>query len=162
MKKNTGFTLIEVLITVSLLAILLGLGSVVFGSYARQDQLEAESKKLVGIIAEAQTQTLAGFSQGGSDSLNFGLHFETDSYTLFSGLTFNPADPQNQKTSLPLRLQFSQISLPGQNLLFEKITGQVLNFDPAQNYLLLQDQSANQKKKISINKLGVVQVEQSP
>lgn len=159
LKKNAGLTLTEVLITTSLLAILLGLGTVVFSSFARQDQVRETSKKIVSVLSEAQAKTRAGYSYGGGASLNFGVHFESDFYTLFSGTSFDPNDPNNQEFNFSSRLEISQISLPSGNVIFEKITGQVYNFDLGQNYLVLSDQRAGQEKRININKLGVATIE---
>jgi type II secretory pathway pseudopilin PulG len=159
MKKNTGLTLVEVLIVTSLLVILLALGTVIFANFARQDEIAGESQKIVALVNEARAKTLAGYSGGGESGLNFGVHFEADAYTLFSGVSFNSADPSNQKFDLPVRLRITDLSLASGNIIFEKITGEVRDFDPAQNFIVLADQRAGQEKKIIINKLGVMTIE---
>lgn len=159
MKKNNGLSLVEVLIVVSLLAILFGLGSIVFGNFAKQDRLGMEVRKIVAIIDEARAKTLAGYSLGGSSGLNFGVHFAAGDYTLFSGTTFDPDEAGNQRYSLSSGLTISEIAFASGNIIFEKISGEVSSFDPVQNYLVLSDQGANQSKKIRVNKIGVAVVE---
>lgn len=159
MKKSAGLTLVEMLIVVSLLAILLGLGTIVFSGFARKDQIESTAQEIVAVLGEAQAKTLAGYSQGQESGLNFGIHFQTDAYIFFSGTSFDPQDQTNQKFTLPVRLEISTIFFPSGNVIFEKITGQVRDFNPGQNLIILTDQAGNQEKRISINKLGVVKIE---
>lgn len=158
MKK--GFTLIEVLIVISLLAILLTLGNVVFNSFGRKDQVLVEVREIESVINEAKVKTLAGFSLGGNEGFNFGVYFQTDRYVLFPGLTYDPQNINNQMFLLPESLIITPIFLPANSVVFEKISGEVAGFLPDQNYLILNDQRSREKKKISVNKLGVVRIEE--
>lgn len=157
MKK--GLTLIELLVVVSILAILLVLGTVIFGSFARKDQVLVEAKKIESIINEAKIKTTAGFSLAGNQALNFGVYFQTDRYFLFPGLTFDAQNPNNQEFTLPGTIEIKWIFLPSQSIVFEKVSGEVAGFDPSQNYLILSDKNSQQEKKISVNRLGKVKLE---
>ncbi|MBN1262896.1 MAG: prepilin-type N-terminal cleavage/methylation domain-containing protein [Candidatus Pacebacteria bacterium] len=158
-KKEAGLTLIEIIVVIGVLSVLFGLGTVVMSGFARQDRIEAEAKKITACLFQARVKTLAGYSYGQPTALNFGVHFESARYTLFGGIGFNPDNPLNQKFDLAPELAINDISLSSDDCVFEKITGQVRNFDPVNNYFILTDRRGNQKRKISINKLGVVTVE---
>ncbi|HUW21410.1 MAG TPA: prepilin-type N-terminal cleavage/methylation domain-containing protein [Candidatus Bathyarchaeia archaeon] len=158
-KEATGFTLIEILLTVGLLAILLGLGTIVFGNFSRQDQLNSTAEKIVSCLSEAQTRTVAGYSLGQAAAFNFGVHFNDSSYTIFPGTAFDPNDVRNQRFELPATLEIKPIFLPLSNIVFEKITGEVRDYNPSQNYLILTGKQSGKEKNIIINKLGVAKIE---
>ena len=62
----------------------------IFGSFSRQDQLMIESRKIGNLINEARIKTIAGYHLSGESALNFGVHFASDRYVFFSGLTYSP------------------------------------------------------------------------
>jgi len=144
---------------VAILAILLSLGGLVYGNFVRQDQLNTEVLKIKNLFAEAQVKTLAGYTGGETDPQNFGLYFEEDSFFLFLGSVYNPSENRNQAFLLPESLTFSEINLPSDSVVFERVSGQVVDFDTDQNYLILTDSLTGQAKRLTINQLGVVVVE---
>ena len=157
MKK--GLTVIELLIVVGILAILLTLGTVVFSSFARKDQLLVQAKEIESILNEARMKTMAGFSLGGDEAFNFGVYFQTDRYILFPGSTYDSQNANNQEFILPTTVEIKSISLPSESIVFEKITGEVMGFDPQQNNFILNDKRSQEEKKMSINQLGTVKIE---
>ena len=157
MKK--GLTQVELLLTVAILAILFVLGTVIFSNFSRQDLILNEARKIKSVISEAQTKTVAGFKLGGSQALNFGVYFSSDSYVLFSGTTYDPLNVNNQELVLPENLELTTIDLPDSSLVFTKITGEVTNYNPVLNNLILRDQTIGQEKKIIINQLGMIGLE---
>lgn len=154
--KNKGFSLIETLLVVSLMAILFGLGTIVYSSVIGRDQLGAEAQKLSALIFEARTKTINGFSLGTVTAFNFGIYFGDNFYVLFPGLTYNPNETRNQRFSLSPGVIFKTVAFTDRVLIFEKINGQVGNFDPEKNYVVLSDSKSNREKRISISRLGVV------
>lgn len=151
-----GYTLIELLLVIGLLAILLSLGGVVFSNFVRQDQVQSEAEKIQNLIQEARVRTVSGYTLGGELSLNFGVYFDSDRYILFPGLIYSAEDDRNQVFLLPSGWRFSPIFFPGGSVVFEKVSGEVGNYDPAQNFVTLVDSRSGQAKKITVNRLGVV------
>lgn len=158
-KAASGLTLVELMLVVSILAILLSLGTVVFSTFGRQDRLLLEARGIEGIINEAKIKTLAGFSLGEAASQNFGVYFQADRYVFFPGQAYNPENVGNQVFVLPESLEIAPIFFPGNSLVFTKITGEVLGYNPDQNYLVLSDKKTSAAKRINVNKLGVVKIE---
>lgn len=157
MKK--GLTVVELLISIGVLAILLLLGTVIYSNFAQKDQVLTVGREIENIINEAKAKTMAGFTLGGSEALNFGVYFETDRYVLFPGTSFNPGHIDNQEFTLPTTVSFTNINLPSNSLVFEKVTGEVINYDPVQSSIVLESQRTLEEKIISFNQLGVVTIE---
>ncbi len=151
--------MIETLVAVSLMAILFGMGSLVYNSVAKQDQLDSEARKLEGVIYEARTKTINGFSLGSSASYNFGVYFGDNYYVLFPGLTYNVNETHNQKFPFASGVVFKEVSFANRSLVFEKINGQVRNFNPGQNFIILSDSRDNRERKISISQIGLAKTE---
>ncbi len=158
MMKN-GFTQIELLVVVVILTVLFSMGGVILNSFVNQDLLAVEVQKVESLISEARLRTVAGISQTESEGLNYGIHFETDRYLLFSGTVFDDQDAHNQVFLLPDTIRIQQIDLPGDNLIFAKVSGEVLDFDPNQNSLILEQTKTATARKISINRLGTFKAE---
>lgn len=157
--KKKGYSQIEIIVVIGILAMIFLLGTVVFGSFVRKDTILVETKKIQSLISEARVKSMAGFSLGGSQALNFGVYFENDRYFLFSGMVFNPGDQNNQSFLLPNTVTVKEISLPNQSVVFKKINGEVLDFNPSQNYLVVADKSSHEVQRIVINQLGTMEVE---
>ena len=157
MKK--GFSQIELLMVIGLLMILFLLGGVVSRNFLKKDQLMMETRKIESLINEARIKTVAGFMTDGGVTSNFGIYFEFDRYFLFPGESYDSEDQNNQEFAFPSVVEASTISLPNNSLIFEKITGEVKDFDPNQNFLMIRDQESQSEKKISFNQLGTVVIE---
>lgn len=156
-RQSHGLALIELILVIFLLSALMGMGTVVYSNLARQDQLETEAQRIVAALLEAQSKTLAGYSNGGKTGLNYGIYFSADGYTVFSGPVYNPNDPDKIQLKLADRYELDPINLNSTQIVFAKVTGEVLNFDPDHNSITVSDRRIDQKKEIIINRLGVIE-----
>ena len=157
--RRRGFSLVEVLLVVGLLVLLFSFGAVIYSSFTRADQFVLETGKIRELINEARVRSVSGISLGGSQALSFGIYFQTDGYTLFPGTAYNSADTRNQRFSLPVKIEISEINLPANSLIFERISGEVLGFDPVSSHIVVTDLQSDRENKIIINRFGVVTVE---
>ena len=157
--KRRGFSQIELLLAILILMIVFSMGTIVYSSVVRQDQIQTEVQKIGSVINEARMKTIAGYRLGGSSGYNFGVHFEEDSFTLFPGLIYQTGNANNQKYLLPDNLMIEEISWANSGLVFNKVTGEVVDFDSLNNYIVLSDVNLNQQRKISVNFLGTITVE---
>ena len=158
MKKN-GFTLVEIIITIGILAILFSLPTLFLWGIGRADSLESIEREVVSIIGEAQTYTISGRSLDGSEPSSYGVHFEQGYYVYFKGTSYNATDPDNLQTDLPPGIILSQISLPSNNIVFEQVTGEVAGFDPNANFVTVADANTGNQVSITVSKYGGVDYE---
>lgn len=159
MRQKRGYTPIELLVVIGILMIIFAISLTSLSSMEKEDRLQSWADQVEATLNYAKTQALNGASLSGSDSLAFGVHFSEDDFTLFPGLSYQPTDSRNLLNQLPESLYFATINLPSANdVIFQKITGEVINFDPLHSQLILRDRSSQRQRTISINKLGVVEI----
>lgn len=120
--NRQGFTLIEILVVVSIIAVLTVGVIAGLGYFQAQTTLETTAQEVLTVLRLAQNKTLA--SEGAS---NYGVYFEAGRFTLFKGTVYNPASPDNQRHDLSSSLRFSEINLAGSLVYFERLTGAVQN-----------------------------------
>ena len=123
--RNRGFTLVEVLIVIAIMAILSGVVIFSFsGMRARQD-VDSNTEVITSLLKEARSRTL-----GSIDSTTYGVFIETNQVTLFKGASYIAGDPTNQTNSLSNTVTITAVSLNGggSTIMFERLTGKTNNF----------------------------------
>jgi prepilin-type N-terminal cleavage/methylation domain-containing protein len=159
-KTQAGFTLFETILVVAILSFLFALTTISFYAILKRDELAATTQELVSTLKDAQIRTLSGITVDNQNSTNFGVYFQNQKYTLFEGSTFIANNPNNNSAiDLPPSIVLAQINLPQSEIVFEKITGAVKDFDATKNKLIIKNISNNQTKTIFINKFGVIDVQ---
>lgn len=146
-KYNGGFTLIELIISICIIAVLFSLSSLAWGNLQEDSQLDETIADLKSQIAKAQAQSLNNFPGG--------LYLENNRYTFFYGPVYNPADPKNEITSLPSNLNLTAVNLTNNLLTFDHLTSHPNNYTNSIN-LSLNIINTLKKKTITINKLGTI------
>ncbi len=82
-KEQKGFTLIEVMLVVAMIAMLAGMTiPITFGSLKKQS-VEEESSKLLSVLRQTQAKSMKG--RGDSP---WGVYFTPESYTVFKGNSY--------------------------------------------------------------------------
>ena len=118
---ESGFTLVELLISIAVIAIISGSIFLGYGAISRNAELKTSTFKVVDVLSLARTRTLA--SLGAS---NYGVHFEQTQYALFKGTTYNALDPDTIFYPLPSSVEIGTITLSGGavDVVFERLTGE--------------------------------------
>ena len=123
-KKKDGFTVIEVLVSITIFGILLSI--VVADLYFQKQKvdLQGKSQEIIGAIRVAQSKTLAS-----TNNSQYGVYFDNsispNKYILFQGSSYALRDASYDVSySLPDIMEFNAIDLGGSNeVIFDKLTG---------------------------------------
>lgn len=87
MHKESGFSLIEVLLSVAIISLLVGMSLPIYQSFQTRNDLAIATENIASMLRRAQT-----YSRGMSDDSQWGVHVETGSATLFKGGSYATRD----------------------------------------------------------------------
>jgi len=168
-KTKTGFTLIELVIVISITALISGMVFANMRSGGRSVNINSDAEKLAGIVKQAQMMSLSGQQIGGVRPDGFGVYITTDSYKLFADTyqSFNHLYTDGQDTVIQ-SFDFTQYVEAGP-------TGTTIIFTPPQgtiyvdgvllttNQLITLTQTEeNLNAYVRVNAYGEVDVRKSP
>lgn len=89
MRSENGITLIEILVTMGILALILSLGYFVGFDFYRNYALHSEKDILLSVLRKARSQALNNVN-----STSHGVYIGSNSYTIFYGSSFASRDSQ--------------------------------------------------------------------
>lgn len=150
LKSGAGYTLIELMVVLSIIMILLGIITINLSHSQQKASIAAEEQVLLSDMKQQQLKAMIGDTEGRADSSSYGVHFDLNQYVLFHG-TYLAGDPGNFTINLKENFQFDS---PGTNIIFEKISGE-LSSDSSSS-IVLRDTTNGATKTIMINRYGVV------
>ncbi len=155
MDKNKSFTLIELLIVVSITLIFLGVSLVQYNTYTEQTKLKNEGKKLVDVLELAKKKALSAdlFDKNCTSFTGYKVTVSLSSYSLLFGCASVYSSVQNYN------LTTSITTIVG--------TGDY-NFSPLMNKpifigntIQLKNSAINKCLSISISPIGVVELNET-
>lgn len=155
MISRPGFTLVEILIIMGILAILFTISSLNLSNTVPKNDLSNATELLVIDLKQQQLSALTGNTEGQAINSNYGIYFTTGSYTLFRGSSYNANDPAN--FNVHLGDINTSTTASGSIIIFEKNSGQILNFQPSGNTITLTHSNIGQTATITINKYGIIE-----
>lgn len=155
MKFRAGFTIIELLIVMTIIASLAALTyPSLLGSRAHAE-VKSNLYPIIGDIKSQQLKAMTGDTEGRGTNDTYGVHFETTSYTLFHGASYNVSDTSNSIVKLPGDLEFRNVTFPSATILFLKGSGEISGFVDGHSGFDLIGTSTNEDLGVSFNQLGV-------
>jgi prepilin-type N-terminal cleavage/methylation domain-containing protein len=129
MKDRRGLTLLEVLIVMSIMAIIYSLSLAIYKSWNEKVILTNKTDELKSALIRAQQLAMTA-----AQNSSWGLHVETSSYAIFPGNFYNASQPSNKTWLLegvailnPNLSFFNGVSGYGPDVIFAKFTGQTIN-----------------------------------
>lgn len=87
MGERRGFTLVEMLLSVSIISLLAGLSLPVYASFQNRTDLDIAAQSLASALRRAQI-----YSRGVSGDAQWGVEIQPGAFTLFKGATFASRD----------------------------------------------------------------------
>ncbi len=118
-RAQAGFSLLEILLVIAILAIIAMFVFTSMISYARFEQLRASTTELETLINETRQRTLSAESTG-----RYGLYFATSSVVFFEGDGYTGNNPTNATTTfVGLTLSTNFPGTTTKQIIFTRLTG---------------------------------------
>jgi prepilin-type N-terminal cleavage/methylation domain-containing protein len=116
---SRGFTLIEILVVLALMALLFGIGSSM-SKFNSEEVLRTQADAVLSALSEARTLTISS-----AEASQYGVALSSGSVTLFRGAVYNPASSENVVTTLHGAVIIDNITFTGGGsaVVFERFSG---------------------------------------
>ena len=140
---SRGFTLVEVLLSVAIIAMLVGVSLPVYETYARRNDLDVTAQNIVAMFRRA-----ANYARAGNDDSAWSVRVDSTAVTLYRGTDFAARDATNDETiSIPASITTSWTG----DLQFSK-----LNATPSVTGSMILTSTTNDTRTIAVNAKGMV------
>jgi prepilin-type N-terminal cleavage/methylation domain-containing protein len=140
---RAGFTLIEVLLSVSIITLLAGLSLPVYASFQDRNNLDVTAQSLAIMLRRAQT-----YARGVAGDSQWGVEIQSTGATLFKGATFAGRTAAfDETTSFPPTLTPSGVS---------EVIFSTFSAAPSATGNIVLTVNANNIRTVGINAKGVV------
>ena len=153
--KRGGFTLIEIIIAMSIFATLSGIITINLLHAQSKTSLDTSVASILADIKGQQTLAMSGSIQGGTSASEYGIYFCTTSYIIFFGYSYSVNNSTNFVIPLKNNVNFSSVTFPSRVIIFQRASGEIANFNSAQNQITLSNQGG-ENKTITLNGIGVI------
>lgn len=151
-----GFTLVEISVVVGLVLSLLALSSLNLTGLIPKASTRSTFKSLAADIKSQQLKAMSGSTAGGSEPAPQGVHFDNNSYVLFSGGVYSQGDSNNIVVELENGAIFSNVDLPDDSIIFVEGSGEVSGFDSDHNSVSVSTGAGSDPITIEVNQYGVL------
>lgn len=147
--KRPGFTIIELVLVLSLMAIFFGLSTLYYQTTQVRADLTAQTGNFVGFLRLAQSSAEAG--KGGT---SHGIHLEDNGYAVFAGSAYDANDDANYDVVFPDTIEISAHSLNGgdDDIIFTAPNGETDEYGTVTFF----SSQINQTKIITITNAGAI------
>jgi prepilin-type N-terminal cleavage/methylation domain-containing protein len=139
MQKKLGFTIIEMIVALSIVATLLSIGYVRMVGIERRAPITATVDTFIADFRGQQTEAMTGVNQS-----TYGISIAGSSYTAGSSVITLP-------TNITIHTTF-----PGSVVVFTKGSGDVEGFTPGNNTVTITQTITGEHKILTINQYGAV------
>ncbi len=152
-----GFTLVEILVVMGLIAILSGVAFINFIRPQNQASLDSIVATLVADLKSQQTKAMAGDGVSAPAAQAHGIYVQSGSYTLFKGSAYSGADTDNFVVSSDTGTTLST-TLPSTQAVFTKGSGDVAGFIAGQSTITVTSSGTGVSRTITLNRYGALTV----
>lgn len=132
-----------------ILVTLLGISTINLSGFQSKSTLNNAVGVFIADLKSQQLRSMTGQDRDASFAQAHGVHFESDSYTLFRGETYSPVNPNNFRVNLPRNTQFIPVNT---DIVFAVGSGEI----SGDLMLTIRRNSGGGQKSIEINRYGVV------
>lgn len=148
-QRQIGFSFTEILVVIGIILLLSAIAVVTFRNLELSSSHRSVTQEVFSTLTDARNRSIASES----DTV-YGVHFETDSVTLFEGDTYTQSDPDNLRINFTGGV-YATSSLIGTNtdVVFRRLTG----FPTATGTLLIMRSDGVATKTIIIHGSGLIE-----
>lgn len=154
-----GFTLVELLVTMTILGILFSLLVSNLTGVIPKAMVRSSTEVLLADIREQQMKAMTGYETHLGGSSAYGVRFEEDRYILFTGEEYQEDHQENYTIFLQSGLRFNPIDLLDSVLIFARNTGEVEGYREEGTSVTLTNDMTGEQSSLSFNTLGVADIE---
>lgn len=141
--QQHGFTLVEVLLSVSIIGLLVGMSLPVYASFQNRNDLDITTQSVADALRRAQI-----YSRGVSGDSEWGVEIQSNAVTLFKGATFASRDTTyDEVTTIPGSIAVAGLS----EVMFTKLSAV-----PSTTGNITLTASTNDIRTVTINAKGMV------
>jgi prepilin-type N-terminal cleavage/methylation domain-containing protein len=154
MKK--GFTIVELMVSIGILTILFAFTTINITRLPSSAAQSASYDRLISDIRSQQTKSMTGYDSSVTPvgGVSYGVHFETTSYTLFTGTNYSPSDSTNYVVELDPNVTISATDFPSSQIVFTPGSGDVFGYLSGSDSVSLSNSTTGEVKTLQINKYG--------
>lgn len=147
--KNRGFSFVEIMIVIGIIVLVAGIILSGFVSFRKSQTLVLDTQAIISALNQARNQTLLS-----KDSSVYGVHFTSNTATIFTGSTYSSNSPSNENINLytPDISITSTLSGGGSDVVFNRLTGETSK----NGTITINSPSFNQTKTVTIYKTGLI------
>lgn len=151
-----GYTLIEVLLTMSIFAVLIGFVSLTLSNMIPRASLHATGATVIADLRQQQLRAMSGEALGLAAVVPLGIKFEGNTYTFFQGESYVaslPASHFRVSVQEPLEINTTFVN---NEVIFESGTGNIQDYTAANDQIIVQNSQTNQQQVITFNRYGII------
>ncbi|HZS43284.1 MAG TPA: prepilin-type N-terminal cleavage/methylation domain-containing protein [Candidatus Paceibacterota bacterium] len=118
--SKAGFTILEILMVVVILAILVGISYTAFNNLNSSEALDTETNTILSMIERARERTISS-----ENSIEYGVHFASTTAVLFVGKTYSAGSSTSETKNINSKVKVNSINLTGgvADIYFNKLSG---------------------------------------
>lgn len=146
----------EIVLISGIFLLLLAIGIVNFPRIQQSSSLNATLETFLSNLKDQQIKAMTGYTDGGTSADQYGIHFDTTSYTLFRGTYPTGSFTVNLPPTINITTQMKIFGSEDTQIVFMKGTGELAGCCTVANTITLVDTSTNISKTITFNEFGVI------
>jgi prepilin-type N-terminal cleavage/methylation domain-containing protein len=156
LKNQKGFSILEVILAMSVLTILLGIATINLFSAANKTYQNTTAATLYADLKTQQTRAMNGDTGTSTAAGAYGVYFQPTQYILFRGASYSSSNPSNFAVKIPDDVNFTNITFSNQQIIFASGSGEFANFASNQNSVIIRNVEGLGQKTVTLNRFGVV------
>ncbi len=146
------------MLTMTILAVLFALTAVSLTNIIPKANTRAAAEVLVADLREQQMKAMSGYEAITGGAANYGIFFEANRYTLFTGSSYVAGNQDNFVVNLQNGLVFDTTNLPLSTIVFSKGSGDPINYSAVYHSIRIRNVVNAELRTITFNQSGVLEL----